>query len=168
MGKHNVTNTALHTSLTCIIFIEEVVKGHGELSHCLMMLVDIPTQGEIKAKASEEPIFVNVFNRASASHYHVVEHTTLDSAFLTSEAETATRLEIETTQVLFRILEPNLLALEECTSIKSYHSGHPRGIKTDGKVTDILKRIPKSTTIRATDVMFVKAFLLYANRKDKV
>ena len=138
------------------------------MSHCLMMPVDIPTQSKIKAKATEEPVFVNVINRAAASYYHVVEHTTLDSAFLTSEAETATRLEIETTQVLFRILEPNLLALEECTTIESYHSGHPRSIKTDGKVTDILKRIPESTTIRATDVMFTKAFLLYANRKDKV
>ena len=95
------------------------------MSHCLMMPIDIPAQGKIKAKATEESVFVNVFNRAAATYYHVVEHTTLNSAFLTSEAETATRLEIETTQVLFRILEPDLLTLEECASIKSHHSRHP-------------------------------------------
>ena len=91
MGKHDVTDTALHTTLACIFLIEEIVKRHGELSHCLMTPVDIPAQSEIKAKATEEPVFVNVINRAAASYYHVVEHTTLNSAFLTSEAETATR-----------------------------------------------------------------------------
>ena len=125
MGKHDVTDTALHATLACIFLIEEIVKGHRELSHRLMTPVDIPAQGEIKAKTTEEAIFVNIFNRATASHNHVVEHTTLDSTFRTSKAETTSRLEIEATQVLFRILEPNLLTLEECANIKSHHSRHP-------------------------------------------